>query len=77
MHKTSRKIYVLLAVWACMVAFGIGVELSHAAALDGQCGSICNEECGGREECAYIWYEGCDCHYICESGEEGVEWCTE
>lgn len=77
MQRRNRKLYVALTLWACVLAFGIGVELSHAAALDEECGAVCDDECESHGGCGYELQFGCDCYWICEDGDEGVSFCAE
>ena len=76
MVKTRRRVYVLLAIWACVLALGIGVQMSHAEALDSSCGSVCATQCANEGGCGFYWTFGCSCFWICDSGKDGSQICT-
>lgn len=70
-HRTK----LIFIVWALMLAFGLALEGSEAAALDGDCSSICNDECEEQGGCAYYEPIGCNCYWMCMSGGDGTRIC--
>ena len=74
--RLSRRI--LLAIWACVLAFGLGVEGSSEALRSyDSCSRICARRCRSHEGCD-TYYEGIGvCSYYCMDGHYGEAWFTQ
>ena len=77
MQRPRFSYRILLVIWACVLAFGLGVEGSRAAVLYDSCSRICNRRCQGHGGCDTYWPSGCDCYYECADGHDGSVLCTE
>ena len=86
LHPTCKEVVLLrkrgfrkwfLIGWACVLAFGIGMEFREAQALDRGCWRICARECrAGGSSCYTFGGSACDCEFDCSDGSSGSSVCT-
>lgn len=79
MNLFGKKTQWILVVWACLLLFGLGVELSEAQVVHaaGDCLDTCVSECSGHGGCAGASSSSCGaCTWVCMDGSGGKTVCV-
>lgn len=66
----KRTIRMGIAIWVCVLAFGLGLsgESFAQACSNDYCEMKCNEFCNYsfQEDCSSAWFTGVGCQGVCE-----------
>lgn len=78
---TNKKFGVILVVWACLLLFGLGMEVSEANALHtaaaADCTDLCIADCEDSGGCVGALERRCgSCEWSCGDGSTGGTTCT-